>query len=145
MIPPRKNVTAWAAAAVLACLFAGSTQAADDTVAKVVSAGGNVSVIRQDSLWALFANQTVGVGETIVTGDDGFAYLEVSDGSSFVVYPNSHVVFRKNPSSLRDLVDIFLGRIKIYTRISDLAPLTARVYTLTRRSGTISPPERGGG
>ena len=30
-------------------------------------------------------------------------------------------------------------------RISDLAPLTARVYTLTRRSGTISPPERGGG
>ena len=31
------------------------------------------------------------------------------------------------------------------TRISDLAPLTARVYTLTRRSATISPPERGGG
>ncbi len=31
------------------------------------------------------------------------------------------------------------------SRISDLAPLTARVYTLTRRSGTISPPERGGG
>ncbi len=33
----------------------------------------------------------------------------------------------------------------MFTRISDLAPLTARVYTLTRRSGTISPPERGGG
>ena len=31
------------------------------------------------------------------------------------------------------------------SRISDLAPLTARVYTLTRRSATISPPERGGG
>ena len=30
-------------------------------------------------------------------------------------------------------------------RISDLAPLAARVYTLTRRSATISPPERGGG
>ena len=30
-------------------------------------------------------------------------------------------------------------------RISDLAPLTARVYTLTRRSATISPPERDGG
>ena len=34
---------------------------------------------------------------------------------------------------------------KPLTRISDLAPLTARVYTLTRRSTTISPPERGGG
>ena len=33
----------------------------------------------------------------------------------------------------------------VLTRISDLAPLTARVYTLTRRSATISPPERGGG
>ena len=30
-------------------------------------------------------------------------------------------------------------------RISDLAALTARVYTLTRRSATISPPGRGGG
>ena len=36
------------------------------------------------------------------------------------------------------------GRFDV-TRISDLAPLTARVYTLTRRSATISPPERGGG
>ena len=34
---------------------------------------------------------------------------------------------------------------KFLARISDLAPLTARVYTLTRRSATISPPERGGG
>ena len=34
---------------------------------------------------------------------------------------------------------------EIKARISDLAPLTARVYTLTRRSATISPPERGGG
>ncbi len=33
----------------------------------------------------------------------------------------------------------------LVTMISDLAPLTARVYTLTRRSATISPPERGGG
>ena len=31
------------------------------------------------------------------------------------------------------------------TRISDLAPLTARVYALPRRSATISPPGRGGG
>ena len=34
---------------------------------------------------------------------------------------------------------------EVFPRISDLAPLTARVYTLTRRSATISPPERGGG
>ena len=33
----------------------------------------------------------------------------------------------------------------VLARISDLAPLTARVYALTRRSATISPPGRGGG
>ena len=42
-------------------------------------------------------------------------------------------------SSLSSIVTTELARI------SDLAPLTARVYTLTRRSATISPPERGGG
>ena len=33
----------------------------------------------------------------------------------------------------------------VLARISDLAPLTARVYALPRRSATISPPGRGGG
>ncbi len=131
LIPSRKNITAWAAAAVLAGLFAGSTRAADDSVAKVLDAGGNVSLIRHDSLWALFPNQTVGVGETIVTGDDGFAHLEVSDGSSFIVYPNSHVVFRKNPGSLTDLVDVFLGRIKIYIRSLGGGPSRHRIFTPT--------------
>ncbi len=131
LIPLRKNVTPWAAATVLACLFVGSTQAADVTAAKVINAGGNVSLIRHDSLWALFPNQTVAVGETIVTGDDGFAHLEVSDGSSFVVYPNSHVVFRKNPGSLGDLVDIFLGRIKIYIQGLGGGPSRHRIFTPT--------------
>ena len=39
----------------------------------------------------------------------------------------------------------FSSGVGYSARISDLAPLTARVYTLTRRSATISPPERGGG
>ena len=42
-------------------------------------------------------------------------------------------------------LDPFLSLVHHEARISDLAPLTARVYTLTRRSATISPPERGGG
>ena len=43
------------------------------------------------------------------------------------------------------LVPPVLLILGLLARISDLAPLTARVYTLTRRSATISPPERGGG
>ena len=46
---------------------------------------------------------------------------------------------------LRNMCTLDEVRPAILARISDLAPLTARVYTLTRRSATISPPERGGG
>ena len=87
--------------------FSDSTAAAT-----VVVATGQVSVIRSETLWALFPNQAVRVGETIVTEEDGYAELQVADGSRFYVFPNSRAVFRKNPGSLRDLVDVFLGRVR---------------------------------
>jgi len=87
--------------------FSDSTAAAT-----VVVATGQVSVIRGETLWALFPDQAVRVGETIVTEEDGYAELQVADGSRFYVFPNSRAVFRKNPGSLRDLVDVFLGRVR---------------------------------
>jgi hypothetical protein len=80
--------------------------------ATVVLATGQVSVIRNETVWALFPNEAVRVGETIVTEEDGYAELQVADGSRFYVFPNSRAVFRKNPGSLRDLVDVFLGRVR---------------------------------
>jgi ferric-dicitrate binding protein FerR (iron transport regulator) len=87
--------------------FSNSAEAAT-----VVVATGQVSVIRSEIVWALFPNQPVRVGETIVTEEDGYAELQVADGSRFYVFPNSRAVFRKNPGSLRDLVDVFLGRVR---------------------------------
>ena len=88
-------------------MFSNSAEAAT-----VVVATGQVSVIRSEAVWALFPNQAVRVGETIVTEEDGYAELQVADGSRFYVFPNSRAVFRKNPGSLRDLVDVFLGRVR---------------------------------
>jgi hypothetical protein len=98
--------------------------------AKVLSADGQVSVLRNGDLWALFAGGAVRVGETIVTGPEGFARLEISDGSSFDVYPNSRVAFRVNPGNWRDLVEVFLGKIKV--RIQKLGgPNLYKVYSPT--------------
>ncbi len=128
--PPRAGIVL----SLFACLItAGSlpAQQLDGDAARVVAAEGQVSVLRGAEPWALFADQTVRVGETIVTGDDGFAELQVADGSIFFVFPDSHVVFRKNPGSLGDLLDLFLGRVKIHIQKLGGRPNRNRVFTPT--------------
>ena len=49
--------------------------------------------------------------EIIVTGPDGYARFQLSDGSTFDVYSNSKVVFRETPG-ITDLLDLFIGRVK---------------------------------
>ena len=102
-----------------------------DAAATVVEARGQVSVIRHGEEWALFTDDQVNVGETIVSGEDGFAQLEVSDGSFFLVYPESRVIFRNNPSNFRDLLDVFIGRVKVYIQHLGNRPNPHRVYTPT--------------
>jgi ferric-dicitrate binding protein FerR (iron transport regulator) len=96
----------------------------------VVTAYGSVSVIRDGSPWALFEGKTVQTGETIVTEEDGYAELRLSDGSQFVVYPGSQVVFRKNVGSLRDLLDVFFGRVKMHLQKLGSEP-RYRIFTPT--------------
>ena len=108
-----------------------SSYAQVTTAAEVVEAQGQVSVWRNGQEWALFPGNLVQLGQTIITGDDGFATLEISDGSSFLVYPDSRVVFRKNPGSLQDLIDVFLGRVKIHINRLGGEPNPTRVYTPT--------------
>jgi ferric-dicitrate binding protein FerR (iron transport regulator) len=85
-----------------------------DSVAKVTSLTGQVSVLKDGQPWALNVGSTVQVKQTIVSGADGFAVLQVSDGSTFEVYPNSRVTFRNNPANLRDLLDVWLGRVRVH-------------------------------
>ncbi len=128
--PPRAGVVL----SLFACLIAAGSlpaQELDGDAARVVAAEGQVSVLRGAEPWALFADQTVRVGETIVTGDDGFAELQVADGSIFFVFPDSHVVFRKNPGSLGDLLDLFLGRVKIHIQKLGGRPNRNRIFTPT--------------
>jgi hypothetical protein len=128
MLPSRRVLVA-----VWLCTWcmAGAAYAQMGTAAQVVEAQGQVSLWRDNQEWALFPGNLVQLGQTIITGPDGFATLEVSDGSSFLVYPDSKVVFRKNPGSLRDLIDVFLGRVKIHINRLGGEPNPTRVYTPT--------------
>lgn len=102
-----------------------------DAAAKVVSMTGQVSVLRDSQPWALNTGDQVQAQQIILTGPDGYAKFETSDGSTFEVYPSSNVIFRKNPGSLRDLLDLFVGRVKVHIQRWGGQPNPNRVMTPT--------------
>jgi len=87
---------------------------AQDTAAKALVINGDVSVLRDGGPWALFEGNTVRPKQIVKTGPDGYARFQVSDGSTFEVFPNSQVIFRANPPSWKDLLDVVIGHVKVY-------------------------------
>jgi hypothetical protein len=102
------------AVAVSSLVSAQNFPASHEAAAKVIELSGQVSVLRDSQPWALNLGDSVQVKQVIRTGPDGYAKLQVSDGSTFEVYPNSTVTFRQNPSSWTDLLDMWVGRIKVH-------------------------------
>jgi len=117
-------------ASAMAC-FGQLFPSSSDAAAKVISLTGQVSVLRDSQPWALNIGDLVQVQQVIITGPDGSAKFQVSDGSEFEVYPNSNVIFRRNPGSLRDLLDLFVGRVKIHIQKLGGMPNPNRVLTPT--------------
>jgi hypothetical protein len=104
---------------------------APEAAAKVISLTGQVSVLRDAEPWALKVGDLVQVKQVILTGPDGFAQFQVSDGSTFEVYPNSNVIFRRNPPNWKDLLDVFVGRVKIHIQKWGGQPNPNRIHTPT--------------
>jgi hypothetical protein len=99
--------------------------------AKVISLVGQVSVLRETVPWVLNVGDSVQARQVIVTGPDGYAVFQVSDGSTFQVYPNSNVVFRKNPPNWGDLLDMLAGRVRIHIQKMGEKPNPNRILTPT--------------
>src|SRR5512140_886477 len=102
------------AAATLAVCSAQSFPTPGNSAAKVLEITGQVSVLRDAYPWALKSGDAIQAGQVVVSGPDGFAIFQVSDGSRFEGYPNSRATFRNNPGNLRDLIDLWVGRVKVH-------------------------------
>ena len=106
-------VAAWLVAMLGVC-SAQTLPGHPGVAAKVLSLTGQVSVLRDSIPWALQAGDEVRPQQVILTGPDGHARFQVSDGSTFEVFPSSRVVFRNNPGNWRDLLDMLIGRVKVH-------------------------------
>lgn len=82
--------------------------------ASITTLVGRVSVERSGELWTLNAGSSLEPGQVVVTGTDGYAELMLPDGSQLEVFSNSRFVYRSNRFSLRDLLDVYIGKIRLH-------------------------------
>lgn len=99
--------------------------------ATVESLTGQVAVLRDSQPWALEPGSEVRPQQIILTGPDGYARFRVSDGSTFEVFPNSRVTFRNTPGDWKDLLEMWLGRVKVHIEKLGGQPNRNRVRTPT--------------
>ena len=125
-------------AASVVCLAQMPPSDAGNYAAKVITEAGQVSVIKDVQPWALSVGDTVNVRDLILTGPDGHALFQVSDGSTFEVFPNSRVVFRKNVPNWRDLIDVLLGKVRVHIEHFGNVPNPNRVLTPTAVISAVS-------
>ena len=115
----------------LALAAQGAAVAADSAVARILSVTGQVSLERGRDLWAVQVTGFISPGEVILCGPDGYALLQLEDGSKFEVFADSRVVFRANRGNWRDLLDIFLGKVKVHIQKLGGRPNPYRVNSAT--------------
>jgi ferric-dicitrate binding protein FerR (iron transport regulator) len=115
-----------------AAAFASSLSAwAQSTVAaRVIQMEGRVSIMQDNAEIPLYLGSSVEPKQLVRTGPDGYAKFQLADGSSFEVFQNSQVVFRTNPFNLGDLLDVVIGRVKVFIQHRN-GPNPNRVTTQT--------------
>ncbi len=116
-------------AALAVCAI--SAYAQTPAAAHLRSLTGQVSVLRDSAPWALSVGDAIEPSQIILSGPDGFAVFEVSDGSTFEVFPNSRVVFRDNRANWKDLLEVMIGRVKIHIQKLGGQPNYNKVRTPT--------------
>jgi hypothetical protein len=95
--------------------------------AHATSVTGQVSRVRDGQPWALSTGDRIAIQQMITTGSDGYAHFKVAGGSSFDVFANSRVIFRKNAANSGDLLDVLAGRVRIHLQPS-IGQLQQRIF-----------------
>ena len=110
-------------------LHAQSTSSDLNGAAKLMQFSGQISYMRGSDLWALNLGDIVQPQQTIVTGADGYGLFQVSDGSTFEVFPKSKVVFRPNRGDWQEIIEVWLGKIRVQIEHAGGLPNNNRVRT----------------
>ncbi len=121
-------------AAALTCAFPAWAQfagPAPDGAAVATFIDGQVSYMRDSVPWVLSVGDFVKPGQLIVTGPNSGAKFKLADGSEFEVFANSQVEFRDNRGDWRDLLNVWLGKIRVHIQRLGGAPNPNRVHTPT--------------
>lgn len=115
----------------LLCILLPQSAAAQNGAGRVITAQGQVSIERGRELWAIQASDFIQPGQLIVTGSDGYALIQLEDNSRFEVFGDARVIFRANRGNWRDLLDIFLGKVRIHIEKLGGRPNPYRVNSAT--------------
>ena len=67
--------------------------------------------------------------QVIVTGTEGYGVFQVADGSKFEVFPQSHVVFRANRGDWKDILEVWLGKVRVQIEHPGGLPNHNKVHT----------------
>jgi hypothetical protein len=103
----------------------------DPQKAKIIDLTGRVSLLQNEKFEKpLFLGDELVPGTLIVTGPDGYARVQVPDGSTFEVFPNARVLYRERGFGIGDLLNVIIGRVKVYIQ-HDKGPNPNRVSTPT--------------
>jgi FecR protein len=120
------------AAAVAVCLTPLHAQFGSPA-AKVLVEMGQVSILKDGYQVPLFVDREpnqVNPKQVIVTGPDGYAKFQTSDGSTFEIFPNARITFRDNYPNWTDYIQVWMGRIRVQID-HHLGKNPNRVYTPT--------------
>jgi opacity protein-like surface antigen len=121
------------AALLFVCLAPLQAQRLTQPVAKVVDFSGQVSVMdssvgpQSPLSTGLVVKQT----QWIVTGPDGWAKFQYTDGSTFEVFPKSKVLFQEHPADWEHLLNIWIGHVKVWIQHAPGVPNYKNVNTPT--------------
>ena len=116
--------------AASAVVCTASAWAQTTAAATVIEMQGRVSIERDNAEIPLYMGNGVEPKQLVRTGPGGYAKFQLSDGSSFEVFQNSQVVFRANPPNWGDLLNVVIGRVKVFIQHRN-GPNPNRVTTQT--------------
>ncbi|MEK7832831.1 MAG: FecR domain-containing protein, partial [Acidobacteriota bacterium] len=83
--------------------------------ARVSSVNGKAIRINQSQKFTIRRGDKLAPGDEIDTQGGGRVVIELTDGSLITVQPGSHIVFKnyRTVGSLRELIQVFVGRVRV--------------------------------